>query len=846
MGATVPQQQQPLTASAETPNVCSAEIDRILRQRRKRHESRSCVPCKRRKVRCDSQTPCATCQKREHPEICVYEASRPSRRTARVQTSLYNQGTPTNPARLDSHSDALRVPHDEENNRLSSPSQDYSITSIAGEKAQKQTDAEELARDVGYVLGLQNSLTSYPFMDLASSTERWCELLKIIPHRQEILSLFPIFQMRVFPFNPLLVDMDKFELDMYGYLRAYTAGEFKSTTISNDWGKERAIGLISLILAVLSSAAHFSDLTGSERSRTCYDLGQTSYGRILCSDLGCQDLELTYHGFMRAICRISTTVLGNDSCYVASVTIDMLEQLDSLHRKTKPYLQDPSRCKSSLEHLQHLALKMHKCFLVTFLCRPEIRNANRSSNQSPIVLSEQQLRIRRRAEDNLVEATKTFLEFMAVSAVPLRSWSMVHTALSSVLLLCIWEETRVKPECRYLREKVIEAFSSPEFNVPDDPASADGNTQWLSPKHIHALVTLKDAFTADESGLQVDYNAMQGWNNADLVGQSGFIPGIIDAWDPFAEYAMNDFHPSVPCDPGATNMELPAMDPSPTNYLDFILRGVHPVVFPITVLGILLHLPCANRVNCDLPTPKLTGMFTSTNGSAPEAGYDQSQKDKAINGSQEASENAEHTYTNLSTSLNPHSRRKRIVVGITGATGAILGIKILIALRRLNIESHLIISKWAEATIKYETDYSPKNVRALADYTHNINDMAAPVSSGSFKTDGMIVVPCSMKTLSAISSGYCDDLISRTADVMLKERRKLVLVARETPLSDIHLRNMLSVTQSGAIIFPPVPAYYIKASSIDGLTDQTVGRVLDLFDLDTDDFERWEGWKRTT
>ncbi|KAI1848886.1 hypothetical protein JX266_005314 [Neoarthrinium moseri] len=195
---------------------------------------------------------------------------------------------------------------------------------------------------------------------------------------------------------------------------------------------------------------------------------------------------------------------------------------------------------------------------------------------------------------------------------------------------------------------------------------------------------------------------------------------------------------------------------------------------------------------------------------------------------------------------NTVQRRKRIVVAMTGATGAILGIKILIALRRLNIESHLVVSKWAEATIKYETDYNPKNVRALADHVHSLSDMAAPISSGSFKTDGMIVVPCSMKTLAAISTGYCDDLIARTADVMLKERRKLVLVTRETPLSDIYLRNMLSVTQSGAIIFPPVPAYYIKASSIDVLADQTVGRILDLFDLDTADFERWEGWKKTT
>lgn len=197
--------------------------------------------------------------------------------------------------------------------------------------------------------------------------------------------------------------------------------------------------------------------------------------------------------------------------------------------------------------------------------------------------------------------------------------------------------------------------------------------------------------------------------------------------------------------------------------------------------------------------------------------------------------------------VTPHStsnssRRRRIVVAMTGATGSILGIKVLLALRRLNVETHLVMSKWAEATIKYETDYHSSNVRALADHVHNINDMAAPISSGSFKTDGMIVVPCSMKTLAAITTGFCDDLISRTADVMLKERRRLVLVTRETPLSDIHLRNMLTVTQSGAVIFPPVPAFYIRAAGMDELVDQSVGRMLDLFDLDTGEFERWNGW----
>lgn len=192
----------------------------------------------------------------------------------------------------------------------------------------------------------------------------------------------------------------------------------------------------------------------------------------------------------------------------------------------------------------------------------------------------------------------------------------------------------------------------------------------------------------------------------------------------------------------------------------------------------------------------------------------------------------------MNTETNP---RKRIVVAITGATGAIMGIKTLLALRHLNIETHLILSKWGEATLKHETDYKPSTLKALAAYTHSIHDMAAPISSGSFKADGMIVVPCSMKTLASINSGVCDDLISRTADVMLKERRRVVLVARETPLSEIHLRNMLGVTRAGAVVFPPVPAFYIRPASVEELVEQSVGRILDLFDLDTGGFERWGG-----
>lgn len=188
--------------------------------------------------------------------------------------------------------------------------------------------------------------------------------------------------------------------------------------------------------------------------------------------------------------------------------------------------------------------------------------------------------------------------------------------------------------------------------------------------------------------------------------------------------------------------------------------------------------------------------------------------------------------------------RKTIIVALTGATGSILGIKALIALRRLNIETHLIISKWAESTLKYETDYTVANVRALADHVYNNHDMSAPIASGSYRVDGMIVVPCSMKTLAAINAGLCDTLIARAADVIIKERRKLLLVARECPLSGIHLQNMLSLTQNGAIIFPPVPAFYHRPSTIDDIVDHSVGRMLDLFGLDTQDFDRWEGFNK--
>lgn len=187
---------------------------------------------------------------------------------------------------------------------------------------------------------------------------------------------------------------------------------------------------------------------------------------------------------------------------------------------------------------------------------------------------------------------------------------------------------------------------------------------------------------------------------------------------------------------------------------------------------------------------------------------------------------------------------KRIVVGITGATGAVYAIRILAILRQLNIETHLVMSKWAIATLKYEAATTAAEICRLASKVYSFKDLAAPIASGSFIHDGMIIVPCSMKTLAAVRIGICDDLITRAADVSLKEGRRLMLVVRETPLSDIHLSNMLFLRQAGATIFPPVPAFYNRPQSLNEMVDQSAGRILDCLGIHTDGFRRWNGFEK--
>ena len=189
---------------------------------------------------------------------------------------------------------------------------------------------------------------------------------------------------------------------------------------------------------------------------------------------------------------------------------------------------------------------------------------------------------------------------------------------------------------------------------------------------------------------------------------------------------------------------------------------------------------------------------------------------------------------------------KRLIVGLTGATGTVYGVRLLERLRELDVETHLVISRWGARTLSHETPYSREHVESLATVVYPPGDMGAAISSGSFKTDGMIIAPCSAKTLAAIAHGVGDNLIHRAADVILKERRRLLLAVREAPLSDIHLENMLKLSRMGVVVLPPVPAFYNHPKTIDDIVNHVVQRALDQFDIHIDVVARWDGVMRNT
>ncbi|MGX9427200.1 MULTISPECIES: UbiX family flavin prenyltransferase [Bradyrhizobium] len=191
--------------------------------------------------------------------------------------------------------------------------------------------------------------------------------------------------------------------------------------------------------------------------------------------------------------------------------------------------------------------------------------------------------------------------------------------------------------------------------------------------------------------------------------------------------------------------------------------------------------------------------------------------------------------------MPPEGEPRRLIVGITGASGAIYGVRLLQLLKSTPIETHLVMSRSAKITLTQELDVKVSDVTALADVVHQVDNIGASISSGSFKTLGMVIAPCSMRSLAEIASGVTSSLVTRAADVVLKERRRLVLMVREAPLHLGHLKSMVAATEIGAIVYPPVPAFYARPENLEQMVDHTLGRVLDLFDISTDVVSRWQG-----
>ncbi|KAL4804043.1 hypothetical protein BDV18DRAFT_166241 [Aspergillus unguis] len=522
----------------DDPNMQREEIDRVLHSKRKQRESKACYPCRQRKVKCDGSQPCRTCVKRAHPEICAYDVDSPRKRTAQSRRESHQGQSRDIPV----PSSPMETPRS--SGRAQDTSHvfagDNSLVSILGQ----QDPDGSMAREATSVLGLHNTYSSYPFIDSRTAQERWVALLDILPHRNEVLKFFHFYRSSAYPFNPILVDVDKFESDICVYLGAYASGELADRDrVSEHWASPKSVGQISLLLATLAAGAHFSDLENPQRSEVCQDFARRSFQALrlanflfrpsldvvqamlvlgntlqnngqsdaawaflgttvrLAQTLGLHSergtLHWPEHAKVKAKSLWSMTVwqdsllslcydrppivstrgwtphvnpepsgfsylmLMHSICWIAlniiqiqelpqpepSPNLTLLAELDQTYSQAQPHLRQRESCKNLQENLEHLALRMHVSFCVSVLCRPAIRK-NPQAGEDPNYIT-----LRARAKESLITASKAFLDFQALSIVPLRTWSMVHTVLSSTLLLCTWHETRDDAECRELQQK---------------------------------------------------------------------------------------------------------------------------------------------------------------------------------------------------------------------------------------------------------------------------------------------------------------------------------------------------------------------------------------------------------
>ncbi|OQD80076.1 hypothetical protein PENANT_c039G11444 [Penicillium antarcticum] len=471
-----------------------------------------------------------------------------------------------------------------------------------------------MAREVGSVLGLQNTFSIYPFMDQKTPHDRWKSLLSVLPQRNEVLKFFHYYRITAYPFNPILADMDRFESDLCTYLNAHASGELRDQgRITERWATDKSIGHISLLLATLAAGAHYSDIDYPERlelatnfarrsfhalrlanflfrpsldiiqalvilGNTIQNMGQSDAAwallgttirlaqtmglhterstihlpeyvqakvRKLWSTINSllQKQDLSYREVMHFLTRLGLDIMRPEffGASEADRSFEALEQIDNLYQRGKSHLQVRENCVTFQEHLEHLALKMHSSFCLSVVCRP----AMKQSQCQPLLMQTDILRAR--AKGSLIDASRAFLDFQALSVVPMRSWSMVHTVLSSTLLLCIWEETRNDPECRDLQQRVIDIFSSVDSQASEEGGSGSENEgQWLSARHIRALVTLRGALDRQQD---VSVPENEAWTGAGLNPAqfpASLLNGFFDVGNP--------------------------LDTSPVSYLDSIMN----------------------------------------------------------------------------------------------------------------------------------------------------------------------------------------------------------------------------------------------------------------------------------
>ncbi|KAJ5477904.1 hypothetical protein N7530_003413 [Penicillium desertorum] len=599
-------------------SVSQGEADRVLQLKSREREAHACYPCRKRKVKCDGCQPCRTCQKRKHPEICTYSLSHSRRRSA-SRHSVARSASPRSPAVASSQQ---ARPDDSSKNYVYSG--DNSVASILRMRASDVN--ESVAREVGSVLGLQNTFSNYTFMDSKTPLERWQSLLTVMPQRSEVLKFFHFYQVTAYPFNPILADIDRFESDLCTYLNAHASGALRDPEkITDRWATDKSIGHISLLLATLAAGAHYSDIGCSERFELSTDFARRSFhalrlanflfrpsldiiqallilgntlqnmgqsdaawallgttirlaqtmglhterstvywpehvrtkARNLWSTIIWQDSllclcydrppivsvtgwslanpfferqDLSFAEVMHLLCRIGLDIMRPENLSTAELdrALEGLQRLDYAHQRGLPYLRSRENCTTMQQHLEHLALRMHISFCVSVLCRPAMKQS------TPQPFLPQTGILRARAKGSLIDASKAFLDFQALSTVPLRSWSMVHTVLSSTLLLCIWEETRNDPECRNLQQKVIDVFSSSNSRINDDGVSlSESDSQWLSDRHIRALVTLRSALEREQ---ETSATETENWAGMapDMLPQFGPGPvGPVDMTNPF-------------------------------------------------------------------------------------------------------------------------------------------------------------------------------------------------------------------------------------------------------------------------------------------------------------------------